>query len=137
MAVAYRIDHAAHRVIFTITAEMDNDAVNACYGQLFADKAFVQGLDILVDLRLAEGHPTAMQQRERARRSGAMKHLMSGRVALLCTTNDVHFGMARMYSVFAQEFGITAEVFTSFEKADQWLLAARSRPAAPGRGAQP
>jgi hypothetical protein len=137
MAVAYRIDLAAHRVIFMVTGTMDNDAVNACYAQLFADKAFVPGLDLLVDLRAAEGHPTAIQQRERARRSGAMKHLMSGRVALLCATNDVHFGMARMYSVFAQEFGIIAEVFTSLEKAEQWLLAGRNRPPGPARGAQP
>ncbi len=108
MAVAYRIDHQAHRVIFQVTGSMDNEAINACYAQLFADKAFVPGLDLLVDLRAAEGHPTAIQQRERARRSGAMKHLLSGRVALLCATNDVHFGMARMYSVFAQEFGIIA-----------------------------
>jgi hypothetical protein len=137
MAVAYRIDLAAHRVIFLVTGTMDNDAVNASYAQLFSDKAFVPGLDLLVDLRSAEGHPTAIQQRERARRSGAMKHLMSGRVALLCATNDVHFGMARMYSVFAQEFGIIAEVFTSLEKAEQWLLAGRNRPPGPGRGPQP
>jgi hypothetical protein len=136
MAVVYRIDSAAQRVIFNVTGSMDNDAINACYVQLFADKAFVPGLDLLIDLREAEGHPTAIQQRERARRSGAMKHLLSGRVALLCATNDVHFGMARMYTVFAQEFGIIAEVFTALEDADQWLAAARRRPAGPGPGPQ-
>lgn len=137
MAVVYRIDPAAQRVIFNVTGSMDNDAVNACYAQLFADKAFVQGLDLLIDLRAAEGHPTAIQQRERARRSGAMKHLMSGRVALLCATNDVHFGMARMYTVFAQEFGIIAEVFTSLEEADRWLIAAQKRIVGPGSRPKP
>jgi hypothetical protein len=131
MAVTYRIERSAHRVVVTVSEAMDNEAVNACYVQLFADPAFVIGLDLLIDLRAAHTHATAIQLRERARRSGASKHLMSGRVALLCATNDVHFGMARMYTVFAGEFGITAEAFTSLDEASTWLLAARQLPSAP------
>lgn len=102
MTVDYRIEHAAQRVVFMVTESMNNDAINACYARLFADKDFDPGFDLLIDIRSASGHPSVIQQRERARRSGSMKHLMSGRVELLCATNDAHFGMARMYCVFAQ-----------------------------------
>jgi hypothetical protein len=121
MPVSYRIDHAAQRVVLTVTGRMDNDVINATYAQLFADADFVPGYDLLVDLSASQGAGSAIQMRERARRSGALKHLMSGRVALVCLTNDAHFGMARMYTVFAQEFGITAEAFTAWDAADHWL----------------
>lgn len=128
MPVTYLIDRSAHRVVLTVDGSMDNDVINACYAQLFADPAFVPGLDLLIDLSASQGNASVIQLRERARRSGAMKHLMSGRVAMLCVTNDVHFGLARMYTVFAREFGIVAEAFTSLDEANQWLLALRNLP---------
>jgi hypothetical protein len=129
MAVTYHFDHAVRRVILTVNGPMDNDEINACYAQLFADKAFVPGYDLLIDLSSTQGTASVIQLRERARRSGALKHLTSGRVALVCVTNDAQFGMARMYTVFALEFGITAEAFTSREAADRWLLGQAGRAA--------
>lgn len=108
---------------------MDNDVIDACYAHLFADTDFKPGYDVLIDLKDAQGSPRADQIRERARRSSTLKPLLSGRIAMVCANHDVHFGMGRMYAVFAQEFGITAKVFTSMEEAEQWLEEERSRPA--------
>ena len=125
MGVSYSIDRAAHRVVLVLTGPMVNDEIDACYATIFADKDFVPGLDLLVDLRGSDDHPTAVQMRERARRSSTLTKRFSGRVAQLFTTNGVQYGMGRMYSVFALEFGITAEAFTSLSDADQWLAELR------------
>lgn len=93
-----------------------------------ADPAFVPGFDLLMDLRATDDHPSAVDLRERARRSGGLVGRFSGRVAQVFVTNDAQYGMARMYSVFAQEFGITAEQFVSFEAADLWLKSFRIPP---------
>ena len=39
----------------------------------------------------------------------------------IVTTNDMSYGMARMYSVLAEGVGAAAEAFTDVESATRWL----------------
>jgi hypothetical protein len=128
MPITYRIDRAAHRVVLALSGAMVNQEIDACYGRLFLDPDYIAGLDLLVDLRASDDMPSAIDIRERARRAGALKGRFSGRVAQVFATNGVQYGMGRMYSVFAQEFGIISDAFTSLEEADQWLKDARATP---------
>jgi hypothetical protein len=43
------------------------------------------------------------------------------RIALVAP-NDLQYGLMRMSSVFSEGFGITVEIFRSFDDAQKWLL---------------
>jgi hypothetical protein len=75
----------------------------------------------LIDARGATTDLTAAQVRQLAQRAADMLRLVELGPTAIVTTDDVLYGMARMYSVLAEGVGATAEVFRDMESATKWL----------------
>ncbi len=121
MPVHYAIDGAHRRVILTISGTYVIDEMERCYAALFSDPGFVAGLDLLIDGRASRGSPTTVDLRARARRAGDLKGRFSGRIALVAGTMHIEYALGRMYAVFAEEYGVSAQVFTTIPEAERWL----------------
>jgi len=75
----------------------------------------------LVDARGATTDLTTEQVRRLVHRAADMLRLVDLGPTAIVTTNDVLYGMARMYSVFAEGVGAAADVFHDAESAKRWL----------------
>jgi len=75
----------------------------------------------LIDARHVTTNVTADQIRRLAQRAADMLPRVRLGATAVVTTNDVAFGMARMYSVFAESAGALVEVFRDLEAASGWL----------------
>lgn len=75
----------------------------------------------LIDARNATTNITADQVRRLAQRAAEMLSRVRLGPTALVTTNDVVFGMTRMYLVFAERAGAVVEVFRDIDAANAWL----------------
>jgi hypothetical protein len=75
----------------------------------------------LVDARGATGDLSADQVRRLVQRAATMQRAVELGPTAIVTSNDVLFGMARMYSILAEGVGAQAEVFREPESAMTWL----------------
>ena len=75
----------------------------------------------LFDARDATTNVTLEEVRLLARRAAEMLRLVDLGATAIITTNDVLYGMARMYSVLAESEGVAADVFSDVETATEWL----------------
>jgi len=75
----------------------------------------------LFDAREATTNVTLEEVRLLARRAADMLRLVDLGATAIVTTNDVLYGMARMYSVLAESEGAAADVFSDVESASEWL----------------
>jgi len=132
MPVDYVIDGARRRVILTISGTYDIEEMERCYAALFSDPGFIPGHHLLIDGRASRGSPTTGDLRARARRAGDLKGRFSGRIALVAGTMHIEYALGRMYAVFAEEHGVSAQVFTSIPEAERWLDGDAPLPFQPG-----
>lgn len=126
MPADYRIDRTNHRVILTISGAYAAEDVERCYATLFMDPQFAPGLDLMIDGRASHGAPATDALRARARRAGELKERFSGRIALVAGSAHIEYALGRMYAVFAEEHGVSAQVFTTIPEAERWLLDQRA-----------
>jgi hypothetical protein len=75
----------------------------------------------LIDARGATTDITSEQIRRLVRRAADMLRVVDLGPTAIVTTDDVVYGMARMYSILAEGVGATAEVFRDMESATRWL----------------
>jgi len=119
VAIHYVHDRVQDRLITTaeglvtfddLTAHLDMEEHNRDLGRAE-----------LIDARTATTNVTASQVRRLAQRAADMLARAPLGPTAVVTTNDVAFGMARMYSVFAGSAGAIVEVFRDVEAAKAWL----------------
>jgi len=75
----------------------------------------------LIDARDATTNVTALQVRLLIKRAASMLRVVDLGPTAIVTTNDVVYGMARMYSILAEGAGVHAEVFRDMRSANSWL----------------
>ena len=75
----------------------------------------------LIDARDAFTDVTPVQVRRLIQRAANTLQVADVGPTAIVTTNDVVYGMARMYSILAESVGITAEVFRDLQSAHRWL----------------
>jgi hypothetical protein len=75
----------------------------------------------LIDARGATTDLTTEQVRQLVRRAADMLRLVELGATAIVTTDDVLYGMARMYSILAEGVGAASEVFRDVESATRWL----------------
>ena len=75
----------------------------------------------LIDARGATTNVTALQVRLLVQRAASMLRVVDVGPTAIVTTNDVVYGMARMYSILAENLGVNAEVFRDMQAANVWL----------------
>src|ERR1700674_4197692 len=79
------------------------------------------GLPELFDARGATTNVTAEQVRMLVQRAAdTLRRIPLGPTAIVAT-DDVVFGMARMYAIWTEEAGARVEVFRDVESANRWL----------------
>ena len=83
------------------------------------------GTDVLVDAREVERVPTTPDLRRVARWMKPMVDVGLGAVGIV-TENPVIFGVARMFSVFAEAVGASVGAFRDVDEARAWLSEERA-----------
>ena len=79
------------------------------------------GLPELFDARGATTNMTAAEVRTLVQRAAdTCRRIPLGPTAIVAT-DDVAFGMARMYAILTEELGVRVEVFRDVESANRWL----------------
>src|SRR5262245_31998352 len=75
----------------------------------------------LIDARGAVADLTADQIRVLVQRTADMLRTVDVGPTAIVTTNDLVFGMARMYALLSEHAGVNAEVFRDMPSATNWL----------------
>jgi hypothetical protein len=75
----------------------------------------------LIDARGATTDLTTQQVRQLVQPAANMLRLVELGATAIVTTDDVLYGMARMYSILAEGVGATSQVFRDVESATRWL----------------
>jgi hypothetical protein len=119
MSIHYFRDQAHNRLITTADGLQTFEDINAHLD--LEERNGDLNRPELIDARNATTNITAQQVRLLAHRAeGMLSRVRLGPTALV-TNDDLVFGMARMYSVFAESAGAVVEVFRDIEVANRWL----------------
>ncbi len=120
MIVDCRIDHERRRVFVVSDATLEPGDLRWLLDYKAERGAW--GFDTLSDERANRRAYSADEVRELARQAGTLsrRHGRGGRVAIV-VTGDANYGMARMYSLLADEHHVDCEVFRTVESAEAWL----------------
>jgi hypothetical protein len=119
MPIQYVIDSARQRLLKRaeglVTFQDISDHLDA------EERDHGLGLSELLDARGATTNLTATQVRALVHRAAAtLRRTPIGPTAIVAT-DDVMFGMARMYSLLTERDGVVVEVFRDVESASRWL----------------
>lgn len=87
---------------------------------ILAHRDFDERRKLLVDARAVEAAPSTGELRAIVR---DMKPLFDKRVSVMAIVTDTTFvyGVARMFAVFAESFGLRVRAFRTMEDAEVWL----------------
>ncbi len=117
-----RISRSDDGVVLTVVAEgcYTLGEVKAVIEAATADAPVHRDCCMLMDIRRSEAHPSVDDIRDFADFLGDLPSHVVARSAWLVSA-DVRFGLARMLSVYANEKGITIQVFRDLDRARAWL----------------
>jgi hypothetical protein len=119
VSIQYFRDEAHNRLITTADGLLTFEDINAHLD--LEERNGDLNRPELIDARNATTNITAQEVRHLAHRAaGMLSRVRLGPTAIV-TNNDLVFGMARMYSVFAESAGAVVEVFRDMEAASRWL----------------
>jgi len=100
-------------------AVTDPEDIRRAMAAALADPALRPGSHLLWDASEAPARASADKMRSLLHFQGASAKL-SNRCAMV-VANDLQFGVARMFSVYAEEAGVTVQVFRDIAAAKAWL----------------
>lgn len=119
MAITYSIDPHTGRMLTHVDGAVTFHDIN---GHLDVEQ---RNRDLhraeLIDARGAVSEVTVDQVRRLVQRATEMLRVVEVGPTAIVTSNDVAFGMARMYALLAERAGIDAEVFRDIASATTWL----------------
>ena len=97
---------------------------------MVAHPELTHGTDVLIDASEVEGVPSTPELRSAAR---ALVPLLDKGLVAVCVVshNPFIYGVARMFSVFAEAVGVQVGAFREFDGAHRWLTDRRGAVSAP------
>src|SRR4030095_9907317 len=119
MPIHYAIDRMTRRLVARADGLLTSHDINAHLD--LEQKNRDLELPELFDARGATTNVTTDQVRHLVRRAADMLRFVDLGATAIVTTNDIFYGMARMYSVLAESEGAATDVFTDVESATKWL----------------
>ena len=126
MPITYTIDRQQNLIHTMGAGDITFAEVLDHFQALAADPAFNPGTDVLLDLLGCTSPPSNAQVREAA---AFLEHrsvrLRFGRCAVVAS-QDVMYGMMRIFQVFAESAFASIRVFRNLEDARLWLNASPS-----------
>lgn len=119
MPIRYTVDPVQHRLLTHADGVVTFHDINAHLDVERRNRDLNRAE--LVDARGATTDLTLEQVRQLVQRAASM--LSDGELGptAIVTSNDVVFGMARMYSILADGVGVRTEVFRETQQAIAWL----------------
>src|SRR5262245_958346 len=120
MPVLHAWEGALLRMSFVGTYEPDD--IIRQFETALAEAPPSERIELLVDTTRSEvlGTRSPNQIRHVAQALAPYAERIGGRVAVVAT-EDIHFGLSRMGSVYSESVGVEAEVFRTEEEALAWL----------------
>jgi len=118
MAISYKID--GEFAIVTCEGDFTMDNVRDIVEWVKTESTLPELVKLLIVDNSSNFDPSTIQLEEVAAIYGSIKERISARWALV-VAKEYHYGLGRMYAVFAERYGLDARVFTSVEKAREWL----------------
>jgi hypothetical protein len=119
MAITFVIDRFRQRMLTQADGVVTFEEVNRHIDE--EERARALDLPELIDARGAKTDITPEEVRRLIRRTAHIARTMPlGRTAIV-TTDDMAFGMARMYSILTERLGAAVEVFRDLDSAERWL----------------
>jgi len=121
MPITAHVDPDTGIAHYSATGDVTRDDVLSIIAQVYSDPAFRSPWLSMWDLTGGRPLFTADELREVAAYVRAHRPVDAGRIAIVAT-EDLAFGMSRMYEVFASDLQVETKVFRDSEPARQWLL---------------
>jgi hypothetical protein len=118
MAISYEID--GDFAIVTCEGEFTMDSIGEIVDWVNSEQALPERFKLLILDRSTDFDPSTIELERIAALYGSIKDRIYSRWALV-VAKEYHFGLGRMYSVFAERFGLDARVFADEESARAWL----------------
>jgi hypothetical protein len=111
------------------TGEVTYAEAQRAMDDVLGHPSYARSRKVLVDGRGVTGAPSTAELRAIARDLKPLIDRGFGPMAIV-TEKGFVYGVARMFAVFAEVFGLSVRAFGTMDEAADWL---RSQPAAPGR----
>ena len=118
MAISYEIE--GDFAIVTCEGEFTMDGIGEIVVWVKSERALPERFKLLILDRSTDFDPSTVELERIAALYGSIKDRIYSRWALV-VAREYHFGLGRMYSVFAEKFGMDARVFADEESARAWL----------------
>jgi hypothetical protein len=119
MAITFVVDRFRQRVLTHADGVVTFEDLNRHLDQ----EELARGLDLpeLIDARAATTNLTAEQIQQLVQRAADIARRIPFGPTAIVTTDDVVYGMARMYSMLAENAGVCLAVFRDLDAAEHWL----------------
>jgi hypothetical protein len=85
-----------------------------------ADEEFVVDRPLVLDLQYYSRSPSTEDIRARVMYLKTLEDKISGTVIVI-VSSTLHYGLSRMFEIFAEQNGLEVEIFKGEDKARQWL----------------
>ena len=108
-------------VRISVSPDPDPDEEIESYLGMLSDPRFHPGIAILLDNRARRGEGDSEHVRRMAGLARKSSERLEGCRCAIVVSNDVEFGMARMYELMASGDPLTVRVFRDMEEAESWL----------------
>ena len=119
MPVDYRIENQIVEFLMTDGYTFE-EFKRVCF-EVLADADFKPSMKSLVNLWQARPNPPTQEMRDGAAFLASLKERFAPTWAILAPPNSLTYGLARMFSVFAENKGIELEVFIDRTQALAYL----------------
>jgi hypothetical protein len=124
MPIKFKLDQSKDLSIFLVEGPVTHDEVHAAIKRFYESTYPPPTKNILWDLRSASvneiGYEEAQELAFFATSSDHRKEI--GRTAIVAS-EDVVFGVSRMFGAFINDNAVTFEVFRDFDEAYKWVAA--------------
>ena len=118
MAISYEID--GDFAIVTCEGDFTMDNIREIVDWVKSERSLPERIKLLIVDRSTNFDPSTIQLEEIAAMYGSIKDRIHSRWALV-VGKEYHYGLGRMYAVFAERYGLDARVYTDEEEARAWL----------------
>ena len=126
MPIPYQIDHKESLIRTKCVGKVSLEEVLGHFDELEKDPDCPRSLDVLLDFSELETVPNPVQLMAVADRMHRIKDRVKFGACAIVAKSDVIYGIARMYTVYAEPQFRIARVFREFLQAEFWLQSVRN-----------
>jgi hypothetical protein len=123
LKICYVADGGSPQLVFE--GEISADQTGHVFDAAVTAPEFQQGVGLVIDMSEHHNPFSHEEIRRLAAHAAGQRDLLGRRKAVVVLPdNDLQYGLARMFSTYAELNGLSVEVFTANDEALRWLRAA-------------